>query len=236
MKKIVLILLSLTAVGLVFLNIVNAKTEPDLFKIASVLESKKMTIDQWSLHAREEMKPHEAKETLEHLEKQYPQWSWNRSETENGWELEGTAPFEQGIHQKISVLSTKDISYLIYEADGNGWSEKTKEIILTSVFEKTEGIFHGDALIFSCVSSQINDKIDKPVSKYAVELLAAFEAEEIELLNEEHFRATTAFSPLFSQSLKNVSDEINLQIGVRKEGLGEKTDIVVGTPIITVEY
>jgi hypothetical protein len=167
MKKIVLILLSLTAVGLVFFNIVNAKTEPDLFKIASVLESKKMTIDQWSLHAREEMGPHEAKEALEHFEKQYPQWSWNRSETENGWELEGTAPLKQGIHQKISVLSTKEISYLIYEADGKGWNEKTKEIILTSVFEKIEGIFHGDALIFYCVYSQINDKIDKPVSKFA---------------------------------------------------------------------
>ena len=29
---------------------------------------------------------------------------------------------------------------------------------------------------------------------------------------------------------------MNLQLGVRKQGLGAKTTIVVGTPIITIEY
>ena len=37
---------------------------------------------------------------------------------------------------------------------------------------------------------------------------------------------------LHRQSKKNM----NLQIGIRSEGLGAKTTIVVGTPIITIEY
>ncbi|HVH96580.1 MAG TPA: YwmB family TATA-box binding protein, partial [Bacillus sp. (in: firmicutes)] len=47
---------------------------------------------------------------------------------------------------------------------------------------------------------------------------------------------TTAYSPLFGETIQTMTDEINLQLGVRKQGLGGKTTIVVGTPIITVEY
>ena len=48
-----MVLFSTIAVGFIFFNIANAKTETDLFKMASILEKEKMDIHKWSLHARE---------------------------------------------------------------------------------------------------------------------------------------------------------------------------------------
>jgi TATA-box binding len=78
--------------------------------------------------------------------------------------------------------------------------------------------------------------MSKSVSEYVKPLLQAFQAQEIESLKEDSFISTTAYSPLFGETIQTMTDEINLQLGVRKQGLGGKTTIVVGTPIITVEY
>jgi len=48
--------------------------------------------------------------------------------------------------------------------------------------------------------------------------------------------SVSANSPMFTGSIENQRDNMNLQIGIRSERLGGKTTIVVGTPIITIEY
>ena len=78
--------------------------------------------------------------------------------------------------------------------------------------------------------------MSKSVSEHVNHLLQAFQAQEIESLQEDSFISTTAYSPLFGETIQTMTDEMNLQLGVRKQGLGAKTTIVVGTPIITVEY
>ena len=78
--------------------------------------------------------------------------------------------------------------------------------------------------------------MSKSVSEHVTSLLQAFQAQEIESLKEDSFISTTAYSPLFGETIQTMTDEINLQLGVRKQGLGGKTTIVVGTPIITIEY
>ena len=78
--------------------------------------------------------------------------------------------------------------------------------------------------------------MNKSVSEHVNPLLQAFQAQEIESLKEDSFISTTAYSPLFGETIQTMTDEMNLQLGVRKQGLGGKTTIVVGTPIITVEY
>ncbi|MEW8972031.1 MAG: YwmB family TATA-box binding protein, partial [Mesobacillus sp.] len=66
--------------------------------------------------------------------------------------------------------------------------------------------------------------------------LKAFQAEEVEGAEEESFISTSAVSPLFDKSLSN-DHEMNMQLGLRKtDRLGAKTTLVVGTPIITIEY
>jgi hypothetical protein len=75
--------------------------------------------------------------------------------------------------------------------------------------------------------------MDKAVPTIASDLMEIFDAKEIEALKEDNFMSVSANSPVFSDS---IARGMNLQIGIRSEGLGAKTTIVVGTPIITIEY
>jgi hypothetical protein len=75
--------------------------------------------------------------------------------------------------------------------------------------------------------------MDKVVPTIASDLMEIFDAKEIEALKEDNFMSVSANSPMFSDS---IGRDMNLQIGIRSEGLGGKTTIVVGTPIITIEY
>ena len=127
-------------------------------------------------------------------------------------------------------------TYIVYEMTGKGWNEETREFIEGSIGNRINDIFHGKSTIFSCVYGDFGDKMSKSVSEHVTSLLQAFQAQEIESLKEDSFISTTAYSPLFGETIQTMTDEINLQLGVRKQGLGAKTTIVVGTPIITVEY
>ena len=67
-------------------------------------------------------------------------------------------------------------------------------------------------------------------------LLAVFKAKEVEALKEDAFISSSAYSTMFSESVEAGEKEMNVQLGIRNQGMGGKTTIVVGTPIITIEY
>ncbi len=147
---------------------------------------------------------------------------------------------KKDVKESIQILSTvtdhQVQTYIVYEVTGIGWDEETRDYIEGSITERINDIFHGNSTIFSCVYGIFGDKMDKSVSRHVNELLKTFQAEEIESLEEDSFISTTAYSPLFGEGIQTMTDEMNLQLGVRKQGLGAKTTFVVGTPIITVEY
>jgi hypothetical protein len=101
------------------------------------------------------------------------------------------------------------------------------------VKNRLSNIFRGNPTIFSGMKGSISDKMDKAVPTIASDLMEIFDAKEIEALKEDNFMSVSANSPMFSDS---IGRDMNLQIGIRSEGLGGKTTIVVGTPIITIEY
>ena len=83
MKKNLYVLLILSMVGFILLNIASAKDEPDLFKMASILEDENMIIHKWSLNAREILETVQTKQEAENkvnqLKKQFPNWDWSLS-------------------------------------------------------------------------------------------------------------------------------------------------------------
>lgn len=236
MKKTLFVLLSFLAVGFMIFNLTKAKSESDLFIMASILERENIFIHEWSLHAREQLETPHKKETLNQLMKQYPDWNWDVIENGDKWEAHAVSHPKKGIQEMIQILSSSGQTYLIYEVKGKGWNEETKNFLEASSFAKMDEIFHGKVNIFSCIYSEIGDKINKSLPSYVQNLLTAFQAKEIETLQEDSFIATTAFSPLFSEKIKGATEDMNVQIGLRSEGLGGNTTLVVGTPIITIEY
>lgn len=78
--------------------------------------------------------------------------------------------------------------------------------------------------------------MESVLSLQVKQLLTAFNAQQIESLMEESFVSVSAYTGLWEEALSSQQQEMNLQIALRKTGMGGQTTLVVGTPIITSEY
>ena len=111
MKKIMMVLFSMAALGLIFLNITNAKSQSDLFILADILADKQIDIDKWSLHSREKLETNGREERLKTLMNQYPEWNWEKHEDHEKWEATGVSTTEFGVSETISILSSEGHSF-----------------------------------------------------------------------------------------------------------------------------
>lgn len=220
----------------------TAKEKADILEIISVLKDEEIHITQWSLYAREKVENlqslKEVKDYANSLKKKFPNWQWTVNEDSSHWVLAGTSPSrEQKEYIKLLASTTNTPqTYIIYELKGSHFNKESEHFIKeqwsTTVFD----IFRGNATIFSCVKGEFSDIINKTLPNSTNRLMSLFQAEKIESLEEKDFISISAYSPLFADSIKNNDKEMNVQIGMRSEGLGARTTLVVGTPIITIEY
>ncbi|MDZ5471830.1 YwmB family TATA-box binding protein [Bacillus sp. 31A1R] len=248
MKK----MLSLLIIGILGFGIINfgnktivAKNELDLFKMASVLEGENILFNEWSLYAREKVESFKSHNEVityrDELKTKFPTWKWEESSNVSRWEARATQATKDGLVESIQILTTltnKNLqTYIIYEAKSeNNFNNDTESFLKKELLVKLAEIFKGNPTIFSCIKGEFSDNISKSLPYTVNHLLNAFQAKEIEALEEDSFISTSAYSPLFNAGLMNNNEDMNLQIGLRTQGLGAKTTFVVGTPIITIEY
>ncbi|UYZ21860.1 YwmB family TATA-box binding protein [Mesobacillus jeotgali] len=239
MKKIPFILSIFGIIGFIVLQAGNKTTVADanheIKTLASVLQDENILITGWSVYARETLEEENVDRLVRDLKAQLPNWTWEGSDGEitavtNSPELQ----------EKIKIVSTDTNgpiqTYVMYEVRGRYWNKNTETFLNKNLPGRIFDIFRGNATTFSCIEGEFNDKIKSALPVYKSKLLKAFKAEEVEGLEEETFISTSAVSPLFDKSLSN-EHEMNMQLGLRKtERLGAKTTLVVGTPIITIEY
>ncbi|MCM3574481.1 YwmB family TATA-box binding protein [Mesobacillus subterraneus] len=239
MKKIPFILSIFGIIGFIVLQAGNKTTVADanheIKTLASVLQDENILITGWSVYARETLEEENVDRLVRDLKTQLPNWTWEGS---NG-EITAISKSAE-LQEKIKIVSTDTNgpihTYVMYEVRGRYWNKNTETFLNKNLPGRIFDIFRGNATTFSCIEGEFNDKIKSALPVYKSKLLKAFKAEEVEGLEEETFISTSAVSPLFDKSLSN-EHEMNMQLGLRKtERLGAKTTLVVGTPIITIEY
>ncbi|WP_171051754.1 YwmB family TATA-box binding protein [Alteribacter natronophilus] len=73
---------------------------------------------------------------------------------------------------------------------------------------------------------------------WGLEIADTFSAKIIEHLTEPSFVSLSANTPLWDNGIETGGETMNLQIALRatQDGLGGKTTVTIGTPIITAEY
>jgi hypothetical protein len=247
MKKLSFILSIFGIIGFIVLQAGNKTTvadaEQEIQTLASVLQDEDILITGWSLYARESLEnvngQEDVKGLVEDLKAKLPNWTWTGGDGSNHGEIIAVSKSSR-FQEKIKIISTDTNgqvhTYILYEVRGQSWNKNTEAFLNKNLPSRIFDIFRGNATTFSCIEGVINDKINSALPVYKSKLLKAFNAKEIEGLEEESFISTSAFSPLFDKSLSSEHD-MNMQLGLRKtERLGGKTTIVVGTPIITIEY
>jgi hypothetical protein len=217
----------------------------DLANIGSVLQAENILLNEWSFYAREKITgiktEQDVKEYAETLQKKFPDWKWSVTNTSQKWEVTAVSPTSKNHSEKLQMMATHTKqpvdAYIVYWVTGKDWNKEAESYFTSNKFKnRLSDIFRGKPTVFSCMKGVFSDKIDTALPKAAKKLLANFNAKEIEALKEETFMSVSANSPMFTGSIENQRDNMNLQIGIRSEGLGGKTTIVVGTPIITIEY
>ncbi|SFB04060.1 MULTISPECIES: YwmB family TATA-box binding protein [unclassified Bacillus (in: firmicutes)] len=221
-----------------------ANQELDLQTIATVLKDENILLNEWTFHAREHLlsfkSDREVEEYVTQLQEKFPKWQWSETSDGHKWEVIAVSPASKHHQEKLQMIATltndKIDAYMVYEVKGQKWS-KESEAFLSKHFEpRLSNIFRGNPTIFSCMKGVFSDKIDSALPNSVNKVLSRFNAKEIEALKEDTFISVSAFSPKFAESIQSEKDNMNLQIAVRSQGLGAKTTIVVGTPIITIEY
>ncbi|GLB59033.1 YwmB family TATA-box binding protein [Cytobacillus sp. NCCP-133] len=247
MKNAAMLLSIIFIIGFMLINSGNkttvAKGELDLLTLASKMQGENILIKEWSLHAREKMENvqslQEIKAFTNQLQAKYPNWEWSFQNTDKSWEATAFIVDNQTQSESVKILSTPTKgqvqTYIIYEAKGQGWKNEDQSLA-AALNSKISDIFRGNATIFSCIQGEFNDKINKSLPDTVNQLLAAFNATEIEALKEDQFISTSAYSPLLGESIETNGKEMNMQLGLRTKGMGARTNIVIGTPIITIEY
>ncbi|WP_102264568.1 YwmB family TATA-box binding protein [Mesobacillus jeotgali] len=239
MKKIPFILSIFGIIGFIVLQAGNKTTvadaEHEIKTLAAVLQDENILITGWSIYARETLEEENVEDLVKELKVQLPDWTW----TQRNGELIAVSNSSE-MQEKIKIVSTDTNgpihTYVMYEVRGQHWNKNTETFLNKNLPGRIFDIFRGNATTFSCIEGEINDKIKSALPVYKTKLLKAFQAEEVEGLEEDSFISTSAVSPLFDNSLSN-DHEMNMQLGLRKtDRLGAKTTLVVGTPIITIEY
>ncbi|SEN50836.1 TATA-box binding [Mesobacillus persicus] len=220
-----------------------AKFEQDLTTLVSVLQDEHILITEWSLYSRETLEKvtteQERAQFVADLKKKFSDWSWSETRDADHYTITAT-PVSSNYTEKIKIVSTETLgqlhTYAMYEVKGQKWDQQSEGFVSKEWQDRLLDIFTGKASTFSCVKGEFSDKMDEALPTYMNRLLASFNAEEIEALEEDNFLSTSAFSPLFSGTISKDHD-MNLQLGLRKpDGMGGNTTLVVGTPIITIEY
>ncbi|MDQ1000259.1 hypothetical protein QFZ28_000659 [Neobacillus niacini] len=219
-----------------------ASSEPDLVKIADAFQTEDILLEEWSYYAREHLvdltTQKEVQEYVKELKQKFPDWDWSTSQTSEKWEVTAVSPTSKHHTEMLQIMATHTKqpvnAYIVYRVSGNEWNKEMESFFTKDqVKNRLSDIFRGNPTIFSGMKGSISDKMDKAVPTITSDLMEIFDAKEIEALKEDNFMSVSANSPIFSDS---IARDMNLQIGIRSEGLGAKTTIVVGTPIITIEY
>jgi hypothetical protein len=214
----------------------------DIEKLAGAAEETGGRITEWSLYARESLNFSTDKgftSYAENMQRENPDFSWIYNQKNNEHELKGLIQHESGVEIIKMVMTETDNhyqSYLIYQFRGNDWNQRASKTIQDQYFPKMKDLFTGEPLVFSCIKGEFSDTLDGVLSKQSNKLLSILEANELESLKENDFYSISALSNKFDQKVPTEHQNMNLQLGLRKQGLGAQTTFVIGTPILTIEY
>ena len=211
--------------------------------MARVLQENGVSIQQWTIYTREYAQTIENDSAfvkkVDELKQTFPTFQWTVDKDEHVQKATGIyehSSMQEKIQLVTTVANEKPQTYILYELKGFGWSEKTWKIIGNMINQKLSQLFTKQHAFFSCVKGEFNDKMKGVLFDKAVRLLASFQAQPIESLREETFVSVSAYTEQWKTSLSVGQQQMNLQLALRQNGLGARTTVVIGTPIITSEY
>jgi hypothetical protein len=217
----------------------------ELQDITHVMEQSKIEIKQWSLYAKNDIgfvsNFNGYVLLVESLQAKSPELRWEKVvKSDEYWSVAGYSTNSFGIKEKVSVFAyphkNSYRTYIIYEIEGADWNLKEWDTYRPTYSEKVQLLLGNNPTIYTCVTGEKDDRMGIVLQKLAKQLVQSFDAAMIEAINEETFLSLSAYTDEWEHSIQTNQHKMNLQVGLRNNGIGGKTTITIGTPIITTEY
>jgi hypothetical protein len=215
--------------------------------IIDVLKEKGAEPDKWTMYFNGELgftsKGLGYLKQAEELKRNYPEFSWAEGEDDAGhYKMTGKFQHDElGLTEKVTIITypqkEQTASYFIYAVEGLVNTNQNWKEIRRLLDDRIEDSVGGNPKIFSCVTGTYGDKMVVDLYSQANELVQAFSGVSVEELKEETFVSLSAYTGQWEQAIyTGHQNKMNLQVALRSEGLGSKTTVTIGTPIITSEY
>jgi len=239
-KGIGIMVLTLSIIFCLVANHIGAaENQSKLSTIAESMENENIEISKWSLYSKKFVENKSIQE-LKLMTKQYRQYTWTFKQEDDVFKAIGVYENkERDITEKLQFLATltndQEKSYILYEVIGTGTKSNWNDID-TFFEQRSFDIFHENPTTYACIEGVLGDKMEGVLNQKMVQLLTEFNAKPIEELTEQDFLSVSAKTSLWEDYIPTKEDKMNIQIALRSDGMGDKTTVVIGTPIITSEY
>ncbi len=219
--------------------------DQELMDITRVMDQSGISIENWSFYGKNKIgfvSDFSGYVLLvESLQAKSPNFRWEKiAEKNEHWSVSGHYTNQYGIEEKVSVFAyphkNRYMAYVIYDVKGEAWNPGIWNAFKPEYRNKVRLFLGENVQIYTCVEGVKFDKMNIVLQKLAKQLVQSFDATIIETLEEETFLSLSAYTDKWKPSILTDQQRMNLQIGLRNSGIGGKTTITIGTPIITTEY
>lgn len=211
----------------------TAATEP-LVDFAAFAEDEQLEINEWSMTIKEQLNDHSVEELITIMNDFYkmePIKEQNVHATNLIWKNSHKGRnFVESFN--LIVPNDSDIrTEVVYSLKGEGTSFIEQEA-MESLQQIKSRFFSKNVTIFSCLKAEYSG-IMNDVLVYK-KFKQRFAVTTIEEVNENGWISRSGSTNKWSQSIPLLNEEMNVQFASRT--LGGRTNITIGTPIITAEY
>ncbi|MEI5909109.1 YwmB family TATA-box binding protein [Bacillus spongiae] len=215
----------------------------DIEKLADAMQVIDGRVEEWSLFTRERKNFSTIKEFthfVENMQDKFPNAEWQ--EKRENEQLIIKAHINGTFTEELTFIYNDSqqhatVGFITYELRGNQWDKVTLKEVNKIVNGRVFQLFSGNTAFFTCLKGSINDTLEEVLENQKKPLLSILNGKEMEVLHEEDFYSISIYSEDFEQivPLKG-QKKMNVQIGLREDRMGYETSVVIGTPIITIEY
>ncbi|UOE76510.1 YwmB family TATA-box binding protein [Parageobacillus thermoglucosidasius] len=209
---------------------------------AHIFQNNGIETKQWTVYTREYSRQIQNDaaffKKLDELKRENRAFRWALEENHHMKKATGIYKhpfFQEKIQLIMTATKDKPQTYILYEAKGQHWSEKKWEEAEKAIERTSKQLFVKQPTFFTCMNGEFSGNMKGGLFHNALHLLREFQATPVESLREDSLVSLSAYTEQWGNILPTNDHPMNIQLALR-ERLGGKTSIVVGTPIITIEY
>ncbi|GAE92496.1 hypothetical protein JCM21714_1500 [Gracilibacillus boraciitolerans JCM 21714] len=234
MKYLFLFLFLFTWSSIFALHVESHKDTNNVKQIEDMLElvdQQNLNLLKWQTIIKETREINNINQFKDHLKGYQMSVTKNKSHITFTKDTQETGGFnEQILLVKANMQNTYQVIYIIE-------SSKTTTEVLEAYKKRmntiTSDLFTKNAQTFSCIEAWKNDIID--IVRFINIVNSTLKMSIIDETKENNFYTWTGYTKKWTDTIQQDEKEFNIQIAVRA-GLGDRTNVTIGTPILINEY